>query len=214
MGSAYDYLVDSCHVERSQGVWGRMGWFVQIRNTESLFGMSFHPGIGPHGNTPEGNAPHALLGLNGGELRVTKFESVQYPHFPHGTPIMVDKLLGKPIPGGVGTVLRRNRLGWNQRIVLGSAANLNAPVRFVDAVIDNNVIEHSEVGIQLGAGVERIAAANNRSTDVRVPYVSAMRFAGFLKVPELNSIWEGLWLQAPGGSRQKQEPQARRHDRN
>src|SRR5271166_6008082 len=29
-------------------------------------------------------------------------------------------------------------------------------------------------------------------------------FAGFLKVPELNSIWEGLWLQAPGGSRQKQ----------
>lgn len=176
-GSAYDYVVDGCHVERSQGVWGQMGWFVQIRNTESLFGMSFHPGIGPHGNTPEGNAPYALLGLNGGELRVTKFGSVQYPQFPHGAPIMVDKLLGKPIPGGLGTVLRRNRLAWNQRIVLGSAANLNAPVRFVDAVIDNNVIEHSEVGIQLGADVERIAAANNRCSDVRVPYVIARRDA-------------------------------------
>jgi hypothetical protein len=30
-GSFYDYIVDSSHVERNQGLWGQSGWFVQFR---------------------------------------------------------------------------------------------------------------------------------------------------------------------------------------
>ena len=169
-GSGYDFVVDSCHTERNQGVWGQMGWFVQLRNTDSYYGYSYHKGIGPHGPTPEGNTPYALVGLTGGTLRVTKFGSVQYPQFPPGTSFMVDQLLGRPIPGGRGTVLRRNHLMWNERLVLGSAGNASAPVRFIDAVIDNNLVEHSDVGVQIGADVERVVAAGNRFVDVKQPY--------------------------------------------
>lgn len=169
-GSGYDFVIDSCHTERNQGVWGQMGWFLQVRNTESSYGYSFHKGVGPHGPTPEGNSPYALVGFNGGPLRVTKFGSVQYPQFPPGTSIMVDQLLGRPIPTGRGIVLRRNHLMWNERLVLGSAGNPSAPVRFIDAVIDNNLVEHSAVGLQLGGDVERVVASGNRFVDVKQPY--------------------------------------------
>jgi hypothetical protein len=167
-GSGYDFVVDSCHVERSQGVWGQSGWFVQIRNTTSAYGYSYHKGIGPHGPTPEGNSPYALVGFNSGSLRLTKFGTMQYP--VEGGSIFVDKLMGRPIPGGRAVVLRRNHLLWNERLVLGSATNHAAPVRFIDAVIDGNLVEHSETGVQIGADVERVLAAGNRFADVQHPY--------------------------------------------
>lgn len=169
-GSGYDYIMDSCHIERSQGNWAQMGWFVQMKNIESFFGYSFHKGIGPRGPSPEQTVPHGLIGLNGGQLRLTKFPQLQYPEIPTGSSIMVDQLLGRPIPGGRAIVLRRNHLMWNQRIVLGSQTDKGAPPRFIDAVIDNNLIEHSDVGVYLGAEVERVAATSNRFVDVTEPY--------------------------------------------
>jgi hypothetical protein len=170
-GSGYDFVMDSCHTERNQGTWGQMGWFVQFRNNDSFYGYSYHKGIGPRGPTPEGNAPYAMMGLTGDSLRLTKFGSIQYPQFPGGTAIMVDKLLGKKIPCGLATVIRRNHLMWNQRITLGGG-NGDIPIRFIDAVIDNNLIEHSEVGIEIGANAKGVLAAGNRFSDVKKPYTS------------------------------------------
>jgi hypothetical protein len=169
-GSGYDYIIDSCITHRNQGMWGQMGWFVQFNRNQIEVGYSYHKGIGPHGPTPEGNVPYGIVGLNGGELRLTKFGQVQYPEIPAGTPIMVDKLVGRAIPGGLATVLRRNHLKWNERIVLGSAANPSKPVRFIDAVIDGNSIEHSAVGIQLGGDVDNVVTSRNRFSDVKEAY--------------------------------------------
>lgn len=177
-GSGYDYVMDSCHIERSQGNWAQMGWFVQMRNIESYFGYSYHKGVGPSGPSPEGTEPYALVGLNGGQLRLTKFAQLQYPEIPSGTAIMVDKLLDKPIPCGRATVLRRNHLMWNQRIVLGQSTSKSVPPRFLDAVVDNNLIEHSDVGVFLGAESERVVAVSNRFVDVKKPYIA--NGSGFL----------------------------------
>jgi len=169
-GSGYDYIIDSCLTQRNQGMWGQMGWFVQFNRNQIEVGYSYHRGIGPPGPTPEHNTPYGLVGLNGGELRLTKFGQVQYPEIPNGTAIFVDKLMGRPIAGGLATVMRHNRLKWNERIVLGSATNVSKPVRFIDAVIDGNSIEHSAVGIQLGADVDNVVSCRNSFADVKEAY--------------------------------------------
>jgi len=172
-GSGYDYTVDSCHVERNQGIWGQMGWFVQFRMNDVLVGYSYHKGIGPPGPTPEHNSPYGIVGLNANQLRLTKFGQVQYPDIPAGTAIFVDKLVGKPVPIGLATVFRRNHLRWNERIVLGSSTKADAPLRFHHATLDNNLIEHTPVGIQLGSDVRDAVAAGNRFVDVKEPYLVA-----------------------------------------
>ena len=172
-GSGYDYTVDSCHVERNGGIWGQMGWFVQFCRNEVAVGYSYHKGIGSPGPTPEHNQPYGVVGLNGGQLRLTKFGQVQYPEIPPGTAIFVDKLLGEPVPIGLGAVIRRNKLSYNERIMLGGSHNTSAFKRFHHAVIDGNAIEHTPVGIQIGADATDVLAANNIFTDVAQPYLAA-----------------------------------------
>jgi len=172
-GSGYDYTVDSCTVERNQGIWGQMGWFVQLRYNKVDVGYSYHKGIGPPGPTPEHNSPFGIVGLDGGQLRLTKFSQVQYPEIPAGTAVFVDKLVGRPVPIGLATVIRRNHLRWNERIVLGSSTQPSPPVRFRHATIDGNVIEHGQVGVQIGSDVQGVAAAGNRFVDVKTPYLAA-----------------------------------------
>jgi hypothetical protein len=174
-GSGYDYTVDSCTVERNQGIWGQMGWFVQFRYNNVDVGYSYHKGIGMPGPTPEHNSPYGIVGLDGGQLRLTKFGQVQYPWIPSGTAIFVDKLVGRPVPIGLATVIRRNRLRWNERIVLGSSTQPNPPVRFRHATIEGNVIEHAAVGVQVGSDVQGVVAADNRFVDVKTPYLAASK---------------------------------------
>jgi hypothetical protein len=172
-GSGYDYIIDSCTTVRNQGIWGQMGWFVQFNRNDVEVGYSYHRGIGPPGPTPEHNVPYGLVGLNGGQLRLTKFGQLQYPEIAAGTAIFVDKLVGRPIPGGMATVLRHNHLKWNERIVLGGSGNSSSPPRFIDAVIDGNTVEHSAVGIQLGTDVQDVVSSRNRFVDVKEAYVVA-----------------------------------------
>lgn len=174
-GSFYDYTVDSCRVERCQGLWGQSGWFVQFRDNDVLYATTFHPGIGPHGDNPEGNLPFSFLGLTDGNLRLTKFGALQYGT-PGGTAIFVNSVLPHPVPGARGTMLVGNTLRFNQRVALaptsGSAPPKNAPARFVDVVIDANDIEHSPVGIQIGSGAVGVVVAQNRFSDVKTPLIA------------------------------------------
>lgn len=176
-GSGYDYVVDSCHVERNQGIWGQMGWFVQMNKNEVSVGYTYHKGIGPPGPTPEHNSPYGLTGLNGSQLRLTKFGQVQYPEIPAGTAIFVDKLVGQAVPIGLATVLRRNHLDYNERLVLGGSGDSAAPKRFRHAVISGNVIKHSAVGIQIGGDATEVLATGNEFEDVKQPYAAIVKAA-------------------------------------
>jgi hypothetical protein len=157
-----------------------MGWFVQFNRNDVLVGYSYHKGIGPPGATPEHNSPFGIVGLTANQLRLTKFGQVQYPTIPPGTAIFVDKLIGRAVPIGLATTMRRNELRWNERIVLGMSGNTAAPKRFYHAVIDGNLIEHSEVGIQIGTEAAEVVASGNRFNDVKKEYSAVI--ASELKV--------------------------------
>jgi hypothetical protein len=116
-----------------------------------------------------------VVGLNGPQLRQTKFGQVQYPEIPSGTAIFVDKLVGQPVPSSLATVIRRNKLSYNERIQLGGSGNTKSPKRFRHATIEGNVIEHSPVGVQIGTDATEVLAAGNRFTDVAEPYLPAIK---------------------------------------
>jgi len=173
-GSFYDYIVDSNHVERNQGIWGQSGWFVQFRYNDVWYANTYHPGIGPGGGpTPEKTVPFSFTGLTSGVLRVTKFGSSQY-----GRPlVMVDDVAGEKVPGVLGVIVKGNVLKYNQRISFPPSATPPAKtvkndgeVRMFDLVIDGNSIQHSPVGIQIGPQVRGAVVSNNRFEDVRDRY--------------------------------------------
>lgn len=172
-GSFYDFTVDSCHVERNQGVWGQSGWFVRFYYNDVEYANSYHPGIGPHGNNPEGNLPFSFVGLTDGNLRITKFGSSQYGK----QRVFVNEVVPHPVPGGRGVIVKGNRLCYNQRVAIPPSAEArthdDGPVRFVDGVVDANRIEHSPVGVQVGPAVQRFVVANNRYEDVAEPRLIA-----------------------------------------
>jgi hypothetical protein len=69
---------------------------------------------------------------------------------------------------------------WSERIEIGGTTNPKQPIRFVDCILDNNLIEHNEVGIHVGADATRVLATGNRFVDVKKPYV--INLPGSLKV--------------------------------
>lgn len=175
-GSFYDYIVESCKVERTQGIWGQSGWFVQFRYNEVSYANTYHPGIGPRGNNPEKNLPFSFVGFMDGNLRITKFGALQY-NAPNGQQIFVNEVIPHPVPGAIGCVIKGNILRYNQRIALPPSAEDFAKdqglVRFVDIVIDGNRIEHSSVGIQIGPHARGVIVNGNQFDDVRQPTLFA-----------------------------------------
>ena len=172
-GSFYDFTIDSCRVERNQGLWGQSGWFVRFCYNDVAFANSYHPGIGPHGNNPEGNLPFSFVGLTDGNLRITKFGSAQYGK----KLVFVNDVVPHPVPGGRGVIIKDNRLRYSQRIAFPPSAEPkprdDGKVRFVDLVIDGNRVEHSSVGVQVGPAARRAVMARNRFDDVAQPYLLA-----------------------------------------
>ncbi len=172
-GSFYDFTIDSCRVERNQGLWGQSGWFVRFCYNDIAFGNSYHPGIGPHGNNPEGNLPFGFVGLTDGNLRITKFGSAQYGK----KLVFVNEVVPHPVPGGRGIIVKDNLLRYNQRIAFPPSADPqphdDGKVRFVDVVVDGNRVEHSSAGVQIGSQARNVVVANNRFEDVAAPHLIA-----------------------------------------
>lgn len=177
-GSYFEFLVDSCDVERSQGTWGQSGWFVQFRYNTIRYGHSYHPRIGIPGKNPERNSPYGFNGLVDGNLRISKFGSAQYD-VPPGKPLFVKDVLPAPVPGVRGCIIRRNELSYNQRIVLAPDENptrnpnKNDFVRMVDSLIDRNSISHSAVGINVGPNARSVLVSGNVFKDVGIPVLAA-----------------------------------------
>ncbi len=165
-GSAYEYIVDGCKVVRNQGVWGQSGWFVQYLNNDVSVGYSYHPGIGFGGRaaTPEKNTPYSIVGLSTGRLRITKSRPFQYAE---GNKLLfVDEVVGH-LPGGLGTIVRGNRLRYNQRVAVGGSS---PQAGFRDVLVDGNTVEDSAVGVQLGSNVTGALVTGNRFARVAKPY--------------------------------------------
>lgn len=176
-GSFYDYIVDSCRVERTQGIWGQMGWFVQFRHNTVSFANSYHPGIGMRGMNPEKNAPFGYTGLESARLRITKAQAYQYPN--QKLPVFADDVLPTPPPSTLGLILRGNTLRYNQRLVVQPWSSAQPPgprppARFRDVVVDGNRVEHGSVGIQIGPDVSGAVLGQNRFEDVAQPVVEAV----------------------------------------
>ena len=177
-GSCYEFLVDRCAVERTQGIWGQSGWFVQFRDNVVRYGHSYHPHIGIPGRNREGNSPFGFNGLVDGNLRITKAGSAQYG-IAGGKPLFVKDVLGRTVPGVRGCIIKGNEFEYNQRIVLAPDENAsrtpgrNDVVRMVDAVIERNTIRHATVGINVGPCAANVLLAGNRFEDVTTPLLVA-----------------------------------------
>jgi hypothetical protein len=179
-GSFYDYIVDRCKVERTQGIWGQMGWFVQMRDNTVKYAYSYHKGITARGPNPEGNIPYGITGLTSRRLRLTKGTAFQFPDQPAKNPIFVDTLVGATIPTTLGLTLRGNNLQYGQR--LGAdfwwQEKPGGPQKggdaFLDVVAEGNHISHSDVGVQIGPDVGRAVLINNTFDDVAKPISLAM----------------------------------------
>ena len=172
-GSFYDFTVDSCRVERNQGLWGQSGWFVQFDYNDVAFANSYHPGIGPHGDNPEGNLPFSFVGLTDGILRITKFGSSQY----NKQLVFVNDMTPRPVTGARSVIVKGNHLTYNQRVAFPPSADVkprdDGKVRFVDVVVDGNRIEHSSAAVQIGPSARNVVIANTLCDDVPAPYLLA-----------------------------------------
>ena len=172
-GAFYDYTVERCRVDRTQGVWGQMGWFVQFRDNLVSYAHSYHPGIGMRGPNPERNAPFGYNGLDSHRIRVTKSGALQYPD--RKMPLFADEVVGRPFPSTLAHVQRGNVLRYGQRIVVQPWAGDAPPGPrpggglFRDVVIDRNTVEHSAVGVQLGPNVAGAVLSRNIFRDVARP---------------------------------------------
>lgn len=175
-GSFYDFTIDGCTVERNQGMWGQSGWFVQFRHNDVAYANTYHPGIGPHGDNPEGNLPFSFVGLIDGNLRIGKFGEVQYG-FPGGKALFVNEVVPAPVPGARGCIVRGNVLRYNQRIAFppwsGPPPKDPGFDRILDVVIDHNHVEHSSVGVQIGPMIGNVLLSGNVFQDVAIPLMLA-----------------------------------------
>ncbi len=178
-GAFYDYTVEGCRADRTQGLWGQMGWFTQFRDNLIEYAHGYHPGIGMRGPNPEKNAPFGYTGLDSHRLRITKSIAFQYPNAKPNTALFADDVLGRPIPTTLGHVQRGNVLRFNQRSVVQPWTSDTAPgprpggTLFRDVVIDGNTFEHGEVGVMLGPNVGGAVLARNIFRDVARPVWAA-----------------------------------------
>ena len=165
-GSFYDFTIDSCRVERNQGIWGQSGWFVRFCYNDLEYANTYHPGIGPHGNNPEGNLPFSFSGLTDGNLRITKFGALQYG-VPGGKPIFVNEVLPHPCPArgprSSKATCSATTSVWRFRPVPRRNRRDRGLVRFVDVVIDGNRIEHRRWACRLGRTSAACLLSGNRS---------------------------------------------------
>jgi hypothetical protein len=172
-GPFYDYIVDNCQVERTQGIWGQCGWFTQTRDNTISYAHTYHSGIGMRGPNPEKNAPFGYTGLDNHRLRITKSGALQYPD--RKMPVFVDEVIGRLIPSTLVHIQRRNGLRYGQRLVMQPWADDKPPGPrpggglFRDVVMDANTIENTPVGIQIGPNVEGVILARNQFRDVERP---------------------------------------------
>lgn len=175
-GNFYDYTVDRCHAERTQGIWGQGGWYVSLLNNDISVGYTFQPGIGPGGGSnPEKCVPFGITGLLDGDIRLTKGNSFQYDST--GKPLFINELLGAPVPGILGATIRGNSLHYNQRVgfqisSIGHAADAHH-LKAQDVIIDSNSIDHSPVGIQIGPNIGGTLITGNHYKDVAEPRMLA-----------------------------------------
>lgn len=176
-GSFYDYIVDGCRVDRSQGTWGQSGWFVQFRNNVIRYGFSYHQHIGNPGKNREGNSPFGFNGLTDGNLRITKFGSAQYG-VAGGKALFVRDVLPHPVPGARGCIFKDNQLEYNQRAVLMPGRDpmarmgTNEFVHITDCLIDRNTIRHGDVGIYVGGLTSNTLVSGNSFLDVKTNVVA------------------------------------------
>lgn len=180
-GSFYDYVVDGCRVDRSQGTWGQSGWFVQFRYNMLRHAFSYHPRTGPPGQNREGNSPYGFNGLTDGNLRITKFGSAQY-EVPKGKRIFVKDVLPRPVPGVRGCTIKANALEYNQRAVLMPGCDpmagmgTNDFVHMTDCLIDRNSIRHGDVGVFVGGLTSNTLVSGNSFQDVKTNVVANPAF--------------------------------------
>ena len=176
-GSFYDYIVDGCTVDRSQGTWGQSGWFVQFRYNTIRYANSYHQHIGNPGKNREGNTPFGFNGLTDGNLRITKFGSAQYGT-PGGKALFVKDVVPHPVPGVRGCVIKGNELSYNQRITLMpgrdpmSRMGTNDFLHMTDALIDHNTVSHSDVGVFVGGLVSNVLCLGNIFQDVKTNVIA------------------------------------------
>ena len=176
-GSFYDYIVDGCRVDRSQGTWGQSGWFVQFRYNFLSYAFSYHQYIGNPGKNREGNSPFGFNGLTDGNLRITKFGSAQY-NVPGGKALFVKDVLPHPVPGVRGCIIKGNDLEYNQRAVLMPGRDpmgrmgTNEFVHMTDCLIDRNTIRHGDVGVFVGGLTSNTLVSGNSFLDVKTNVVA------------------------------------------
>jgi hypothetical protein len=174
-GAFYDYTVEGCRADRTQGLWGQMGWFVQFRDNLIQYAHAYHPGIGMRGPNPEKNTPFGYTGLDTHRLRITKTAALQYPDHKLNTPFFADEALGRPVPTVLGHIQRGNVLRYNQRLVVQPWTGDAPPAAraggdlFRDVIIDGNTVEHGAVGVMVGPNAGGVVLSRNTFRDVAKP---------------------------------------------
>jgi len=148
-GFLYDVTFDGNEVERSQGMWGLSGWFVQWLNNRLYVAVTFHQGVGPGApsreeTTPEGGASYGLMGFDiAGKI----------------------SQLHVPFPYVRGCVIRANSLYHGHRLELQSSISRSirtpSPVVMQDVIINRNYVESSPIGIAIDANASAVVLANN-----------------------------------------------------
>jgi hypothetical protein len=156
-GFLYDVTFDANEVERSQGMWGASGWFIEWLNNRLVAAVTFHKGVGPVGvpgeETAESGIPYGFVGF----VIVGQITSLPL-HFPYVR----------------ATVIRGNSLSYGYRVlVMFGYGGRQRKLDFTaarDLVIEGNTIDHSAVGIELDANVDAALIKNNTFRATGAPF--------------------------------------------
>lgn len=144
-GTSVHHIVDGCKSTRAGGFYnsGRWyrhyqpSWFCQFFNNEILEGNCYR--FGPNNATVAGDSYIGTYGL---------------PKPPSTAPL------------ALGSIHRRNRLHNNAKILISGGRNAKAPC-VKDAIVENNVIENSDVGVEIDAGCEGVLLRGNTFANVK-----------------------------------------------
>ena len=91
---------------------------------------------------------------------------------------MVNEVAPHPIPGIRAALVKGNLLRYNQRVAFPPSADTKEQmagykglVKMLDVVVNDNRIEHSPVGVQIGGQANGVVVSHNHFTDVAEPYL-------------------------------------------